>query len=126
MTPAGIQKDNLARIIPWMAAATLGTVLLAIGARLCLEYGMAWQCPAIVLFGLPCPSCGSTRAFAALADLNLLSALRFNPLVVIGLIGLPLFTFARYVPQGLKRHGWIIFATLVVLNWLYLFLFLPR
>ncbi|MGZ8940890.1 MAG: DUF2752 domain-containing protein [Limisphaerales bacterium] len=126
MISGDIQKESLTRSVPWIAAAFFGTVLLAIGAKVCLEYGLAWKCPAIVLFGLPCPSCGMTRAFAALAEFDVWAALKFNPLIIAGLFALPLLGFSEHVPAWAKRHGWTIFATLVILNWLYVFLFLPR
>ena len=92
-----------------------------------LDLGLAWRCLVIALFGVPCPSCGSTRAFGALAELDVLGALRFNPLIVLGTLGLPvLFASARSFPPFLLRHGWTIFGAAVILNWLYLWMFLPR
>ena len=126
MIHANVQNQSVSRTIPWIVAAVLGTVLLSIAAKICLEYGLAWKCPAIALFGLPCPSCGMTRAFAALAQFDLGAALKFNPLVIASLFALPLLGLSKHIPGGAKRHGWTIFATLVALNWLYLFFFLPR
>lgn len=50
------------------------------GIETCIFHGVT---------GLPCPGCGSTRAFRCLARGDLLQALRFNPLVsTLALLGL--------------------------------------
>lgn len=41
-------------------------------------------CPFRTLIGLPCLSCGTTRAALALAALDPLAALRLNPLATLG------------------------------------------
>ena len=41
-----------------------------------------WHCPFRLLFGIDCPTCGMTRAFLALAQLDLGAALRFHPLCI--------------------------------------------
>ncbi|MEM9826251.1 MAG: DUF2752 domain-containing protein [Planctomycetota bacterium] len=52
--------------------------------------------------GLHCPGCGATRAVHALAHFRMLEAIRFNPLLIIGL---PLF-LACLVWQGrLRKRG---------------------
>ncbi len=45
-------------------------------------------CPLHRLTGLPCPSCGATRAALALARLDLLSAFSVSPLAAAGWVGL--------------------------------------
>lgn len=40
-------------------------------------------CPIKTLTGLPCPTCGATRATLALSDLDPLAALAWNPLVAV-------------------------------------------
>lgn len=65
-------------------------------------------CPLRVLSGLPCPGCGTTRSFFALAGGRVLTALRLNPLGVFlwlflgavvalkaGVLSLPSFKRAR-------------------------------
>jgi hypothetical protein len=68
------------------------------GPVLCLSRG---------LLGIPCPGCGLTRAFCALAELDLGAAIRFNAL---SLPLLALFVVAPVVAmqelsQG-RRFGW--------------------
>ncbi len=101
--------------------------------------------------GYPCASCGGTRAFQALANGKILTALRFNPLAVLGafasagwLVGVlvKLRTGLREAadarpegsdPDRLQKANalnsraawrWVgLVAALLLLNWLYLILF---
>jgi Protein of unknown function (DUF2752) len=73
------------------------------------------------MLGLPCPFCGGTRALAAVASLELWRALSLNPLVVASLVLWPLgFRYAN--------RPWFlpVCAGLLVANWAYVLLSLPR
>ena len=89
-------------------------------------------------FGIPCVSCGGTRAMQALSSGCLIEALQFNPAVVFGifvsviwlLLGLRRFQRgdARLpVPEQNRRIRRVVLITisLLALNWVYLILFLP-
>lgn len=94
-------------------------------------------CPLRELTGVPCPFCGSTRAFAALAELNFLGAFRLNPLVsfaalVAGAVwggellrsgGSPVRLSAS---TNTRAHWKWLLAGALLLNWIYLALHLPR
>jgi hypothetical protein len=121
-----LQRVNVARAALIVAGGLVAIAITGVAAKFCLEAGFAWKCPALSVFGVPCPSCGSTRAFAALAGFSFLEALKFNPLMVIGVCGLPFLYFANSVPTQWKNYGWPIFGTAVALNWLYLLFYLPR
>lgn len=41
---------------------------------------MFWTCPFKQLFGIPCPGCGTTRAFCAFFKGNFVEAFTINPL----------------------------------------------
>jgi len=95
-------------------------------------------------FGIPCPSCGATRVGLALAQGELLAALAYNPLFVIGVGILTLWSISRlrerwggktvtknflqkifYKISGnsdqmvfRRRLRWLLIAA-IVLNWLY-------
>ncbi len=61
-------------------AGTLAPLLLWL-APVDLLARFAGSCTFHALTGLPCPSCGTTRGFLALAHGDLLAALRMNPLL---------------------------------------------
>jgi hypothetical protein len=51
------------------------------------------------LTGLPCPSCGATRAVVALADGDVGRALAFNPLVTLGVLA--------FLAAGMAALPWV-------------------
>jgi hypothetical protein len=120
------QRISVIRAIAVVVGGIAAIAITSFVAKFCVETGFAWRCPALSLFGVPCPSCGSTRAFAALAQFNILAAIKFNPLIVLGVFALPLLYFANAVPARWREYGWPVFGTAVFLNWIYLLLFLPR
>ena len=126
MISAEFQRDDFRKRAFISACILVAAAVVAFGAKLCLEFGLAWRCPMLTLLRIPCPSCGTTRAFAALAELKFASALMFNPLFVLGLVATPLLLFARNVPERLNGRGWFVFGAIVAVNWVYLILYLPR
>lgn len=88
-------------------------------------------------FGIPCVSCGGTRAMQALSTGRIAEAVQFNPAVVIGVfvsafwLILGLRRFHRGAPilpipdqnRRLRRVA-VITICLLALNWVYLILFL--
>jgi hypothetical protein len=78
----------LAALWAWAASVTLA---VAVGGWLPLLASMAPRCVLHQLTGIPCPTCGTTRAALALARGDLVAALMLNPLVslvlVVGLVG---------------------------------------
>jgi len=94
-------------------------------------------CPLRAATDVPCPCCGSTRAFAAMAQLDFSTALRMNPLVSLSALGaslvwlLSLFCGDQWLKQlgaALIAHPvfkWLL-ALAVAANWFYLWRYLPR
>ncbi|MGE0432531.1 MAG: DUF2752 domain-containing protein [Planctomycetota bacterium] len=79
--------------------------------------GFAVRCVFHDATGMPCPTCGSTRALLALWRGDLLTALRYNP--VGSLVAAVFAAFAVYLPGSLlwrrrlvlaARLRWIIFG----------------
>jgi len=68
------------------------TMAAAIGGLAWLRLGLPWpECGFHALFGIPCLTCGSTRALLALAHWNFPLAWHFNPLATIAMCGIALF-----------------------------------
>lgn len=116
-------------------ALLLGLMLLAWVA---LRYQLPLPpCPLLTLTDVPCPFCGSTRTFAALARLDFAAALRLNPLVCVAAVAAAvvwLLTLSRGDDLGKRMKSswnkgaawkWLL-ATALALNWLYLWFHLPR
>lgn len=88
-------------------------------------------CPFKSLSGMPCPSCGTTRAAVALARLDLMDAVAVNPLATLawlGLIGGGLIAGLRAVcgkpwPEPrwqLSAPGRWLLLSVILANWIYL------
>lgn len=113
----------------WLGVLGLGVIGLCLAARLFLELGVGWRCPFLTVLHLPCPSCGSTRALAALSQLEFGKAFLFNPLLISMLpacIVMFLFRNKSASFPFLCSLGWSLLIGAVLLNWAYLILFLPR
>lgn len=83
----------------WASVALALAVLFA-----CWVYAVEWPpvlCPFHAVTGLPCPTCGSTRALFAFVAGRPLEALRANPLVGAGaLLSVPYLAYAAPVALG--------------------------
>lgn len=54
-----------------------GAVLHVVALAILL---LIWRCPFYLLFGVPCPGCGITRAYTALLSGNVEEAFSLNPM----------------------------------------------
>lgn len=118
----------------------LAFAVLSVAARFGLQWGIPFpQCWMRKLIGVPCPSCGCTRSLAAWGDLNLAQAFYFNPLffcVCVALIVWLLVStterlsgrpFLPNLRAKLRQWPvWRVAIALVAVNWLYLYLKLPK
>lgn len=118
---------------PW-GALFLGVGALAAGlvALLRLDRLPIAICVFKQLTGLPCPSCGSTRALARLALLDVWGALSMNPLFVVASLGLVVWGVAELVlwtrgttlafeaSPGVARLLRFAAVAAVLVNWAYL------
>ncbi len=109
------------RGLPLFGAAVFLGIAAVWSARLALQQNLVWGCPMLQLTDVPCPFCGGTRALAALAALEVRQAVAFNPLAVLGLA---LWPFA--LKHRDARWLWPVGSALLLANWLYLWLRLPR
>jgi len=76
-------------------AAPLGAIFAGVGALSCLAVGMLHLdhlpvslCVFKSMTGLPCPTCGTMRAFGRLFARDISGALAMNPLAACGALGL--------------------------------------
>jgi hypothetical protein len=93
-------------------------------------------CPLHAVTGLPCPTCGSTRAASALVHGNLAGALTWNPLMTLVMIGAAFYVLyaavvvirnlprLRWTPLTQSESRWIRISGILLLasNWGYLLL----
>ncbi|MCZ7633314.1 MAG: DUF2752 domain-containing protein [Phycisphaerales bacterium] len=79
--------------------------------------------------GIPCGTCGSTRAVFSLAQGDAASALRYNPFVTIGGaalagVGVMRIGFGKRLNLGLGTHGrriaWCLVGAAFIANWAYI------
>jgi Protein of unknown function (DUF2752) len=118
----------------WLCVAIACVTLLALG-QVSSQFEFAVpQCTLKLLTGIPCPTCGGTRALRALFGHGaVLAALRFNPLVTIAaLAAVPFLIYAAAVSifrwprmrvffagpefQLLRHTAWIA----ILANWIFL------
>jgi hypothetical protein len=109
-----------------VASAVCGMLVLGWAGVLLMRLGLTYPCPFKFLFGLPCPTCGTTRSLAALAAFDVIESLRFNPLVLLGSLAALTAYGLRDRFSALRQLGLPLFVGALLLNWLYLLLFLPR
>ena len=126
-----LRAGELDHELIWLAV----TVSAALLASAWLALHLPWPaCTFRALTGLPCVTCGATRASLSFLHGDLGAAWHFNPLVFVGICALALFdayafvvliTGARRVrfsfPTGVAQK--IILASLIlagVANWIYL------
>ena len=98
-----------------------------------LSQALGWTCSLKAIFGLPCPTCGSTRAVQQLLQGNVSGAFMMQPLGVtstglaclfslysFGVIVLkrPRLSFLNHLPLSNRIYFWA--AALISLNWIYL------
>ena len=130
MNPPRIEIQGQDRFLRAGLFAVLGVSAILSGgllARFVLDTGLSWRCPSIVLLGVPCPGCGTTRALAALAQLHFVDALRLNPLLITAFGIVLLAPVLKFSWERFERsHGWTLLGAAVLLNWIYLLFFLPR
>lgn len=85
--------------------------------------GVIPVCPTKALLGLDCPGCGSLRMIYSLLHGDLLAAVKFNALALVGLglliIAYLTWTYGRIVGRhivGWQQRRWAAVTTLVVVS----------
>jgi hypothetical protein len=84
-----LDRDELDHEIVW---SLVGMCSVAGAAALVKTVGLPDVfCPFHVLTGLACPTCGGSRAFAALLEARIADALRLNPIVAGAVLLAPVY-----------------------------------
>ena len=111
------------------------SVAVFAGGAAWLALGLDWpQCPFLAMTGLPCMTCGATRATITFLHANFLQAFSWNPLAFLALCGVAAFDLYAVVvllSRGprLRLVDWtkteknvfrIVIVCALLLNWMYL------
>ena len=140
---AGVRPSSRAGL--FRAGAWQGVLVLLAGMVGSLFLNLAlrqeWPLPFCVLrrfTGVPCPACGCTRSLAAWSAIDPAAAIRFNPLFFAACVGVACWvglglvdaargtTLAARAAEALVRMPRRWGVGLVLLNWLYLCVWLPK
>ncbi|MBI4324027.1 MAG: DUF2752 domain-containing protein [Chloroflexi bacterium] len=118
----------------------LGMVAAAAFLQIAVRWNLPLpQCGFRQWTGAPCPFCGSARALLAWSHLDVGTAFCFNPLAALLCAGIGLW-FVLWAGDRLLRTRWqtwaarqlqqgrlrMVLAVMVLVNWLYVLLSLPR
>lgn len=103
ITARPLAPGELDHELVWSSIALVSLAGLAMWVR--LPDAPAWPCVFRLATGIPCVTCGGTRAMLALLSGDVAAALRWNPLVATaGLAGVPYVVYAvTSVVFGLPR-----------------------
>lgn len=137
-TPLPASRRLALALLPVGIAA--GLVVLSFAAQLAVRWNFPLpQCLFRKLTGLPCLSCGCTRSLTAWSQLDVATAFYFNPLFFLLCLGLFAWLVVSMVEHfsgqrlmvaaraRLRRWPvWRVVIALVLANWVYLCLALPR
>lgn len=85
---------------------------------------LLYNCPIKMIFKIDCPGCGMTRAFKALAALELAEAFNCHPLFPIPIICViyQLFRKKIHIGQEIEILFIIMFLLAFIIRWIYIFL----
>lgn len=115
-----IVNKRLTALLIWLSIAIGATYLFIFEPG---KTGFFPACPFRTLTGFTCPGCGSTRGLHRLLHGDIVSALEFNPLMVLSLPFL-LYGLVRYTAEAvsgrpLQRHNldakyiWLLFGVIM-------------
>jgi len=115
-----IVNKRLTALLIWLSIAIGATYLFIFEPG---KTGFFPACPFRMLTGFTCPGCGSTRGLHRLLHGDIISALEFNPLMVLSLPFL-LYALVRYTAAAvsgrpLQRHNldakyiWMLFGVIM-------------
>jgi hypothetical protein len=132
MNPLRLERARRRLSRPSAPIIALVAWLLLIGVAETIKHPR-WEgvslCPVKAATGVPCPTCGSTRAVMAAAHGDLVAAFAYNPFTTIIVFGVLVWLVARFVVgwrltlvvgAETERRLWLGGFTLLAANWIYL------
>ena len=75
------------------------------------------SCPILAFLGVPCPTCGVTRAMIALFTLNFKNYLHYHPLAIPLIIAVCLMLHARFLKRKKLVYTFVLFV--LILNFIF-------
>jgi hypothetical protein len=115
-----IVNKRLTALLIWLSIAIGATYIFIFEPG---KTGFFPACPFRTLTGFTCPGCGSTRGLHRLLHGDIVSALKFNPLMVLSLpfllYALMRYTAAAVTGRPIQRHYvdaryiWVLFAVIM-------------
>ena len=130
-TARRLRSTDLDHELIWLSVSSISLACAAIWFAL----GLPWpRCAFHEVTGLPCVTCGMTRAAIQFFHGHFLAALGWNPLVFVALGALSIFNIYAFVvviaraprlrivfgSQAGKKYARIIVIAMLALNWSYL------
>jgi hypothetical protein len=115
-------------VVPLLVLAVWAALFIALDSLATARHVSYRTCLLHNLAGVPCPTCGGTRAAKALLAGDPLQAVAWNPLLVIGGAAAALWLVACFVNgrlltirlSGWRRPvAWLVAAALLAANWAY-------
>jgi hypothetical protein len=122
-----ILKKGDNTLIPYCTSRFYAFLLCVAGILLLHLYGQVDKviailpvcCPFNLITGIPCPGCGMTRAFLALARGDLITALHYNPfsMLLAAIIIFTAFGINLRASDRFKSFLYSIFLTVILIWW---------
>lgn len=101
-----------------LAVCTSGILQYAFGIDLLDALPGRSICPFHLVFGLPCPGCGMTRAFLAIGQLRFARAAAFNPFSLLLFSLVLVYVIAGKVPEVLRNQRFLaVLLAAILLFW---------
>ena len=126
-----LRAGELDHELLWLAVSVTSAALGAVWLAMQLPWP---RCNFRALFGIPCVTCGSTRAAVALLNGDVSAAWMWNPLAMVGMLAIAVFdiyalaVLLSRAPRLRMRFGrwkWPLLLLVFAaggLNWIYLLL----
>jgi hypothetical protein len=128
-----LKMENGAPHSPTHIVWGLIAILAIIGARI-FSWLLPFAPPCIfrTITGIPCLTCGGSHCIVALSQLNPLASFLYNPLIMLSLVAMMLFSLghgfafifrrrlAFTISNGEKRTLRLAIILLIAVNWAYL------